>query len=293
MSVHVQLYEAHALAEVSEVELMATDDLLKRHYNSRTVGGKKYMQRRVRAFRREKLIEVLRVTLNTPNGPRKLPNVIRLFPKGADVVEDLLGYRPPRIVRSEPPTLVTLHHRVGVTRFLLRVKDACQHERLPTPTWILEQDMAPGAKRTNPLDQQFVLYERFVLKDGRHLTCRPDAAAAIQLPGTPTPTLLAYLEYDRSTDKKEQIERKVLPYRLLLDGERRPYKKHWPNVENEFARVLFVAKSRDRIDNVCDWIRGIPGAKLFRFAVERELDREMLRKRIWRTVTGDLVSIIK
>ncbi len=269
------------LDELGEAGLLSADDARRRHYNAATVGGIKYTQRRFRQMAAKGLIEVNRVTLNTDRGPRKLPNVVRLLPAGADEVEAALGERPPREVRSDPPTLVTLMHRVGVVRVLLAIKDACRHEGLPSPCWILEQDTYPDAKPGAKRHEQFVLYEKFgATADQRAIACRPDASVCIQLPGTPT--LVAYLEYDRSTDKKEQILRKVAAYRLLLNPVHNTYQRHWPDVKNPFPRVLMVCRSRERIENICELIRSLDGAQYFRLAMEKDLDERLLAEPIWR-----------
>ena len=277
--------------------LMSTADALLQYYNAVTLPQIKYYQRRLRQLKEHGLIELHRITYNSDRGPRRHPNIVRLTPKGADEVEAAFGERPPRPARSDPPTIVTLLHRDGVTRFLLHCKNACEHEGLNDLRFILEQDTYPQLKPNAKRHEQFILYERFATSpDGRTIACRADAALRIDLPDTTV--LIGYLEYDRSTDKRSQIVHKAISYRYLLDPKTRPYRRHWPDVIKPIPSVLFISKSTERTENVCSWIRGIDGSQYFRFAVDsddplakaehdlvpKKLDKHLLRAPIWSKV---------
>ena len=97
--------------------------------------------------------------------------------------------------------------------------------------------------------------------------------------------LIGYLEYDRGTDKGSQLLAKCKAYAHLFDPAKTRYRSHWR--DGQFARVLFVTTSPDRMNNVRDLLRGKPGAKAFRFAIEEDLHGDFLGRAIWQSVDDD------
>jgi len=277
--------EWNGFAELGTVGTMATVDFYRRVYSAETISQVKYAQRRVRQFVREGLLEKTDVTYNAPNGSiRKVPSVLRLTPKGGKEVEEHTGYLPPRLATSDPPTIPTLMHRVGVSRVLLQFRDACRHAGLPPVRWLLEYDRYPNAKQTARHHEQFILHEYFGrAADGTRIACRADASVRLELPSGHV--LIGYVEYDRASDKGSQLLDKCRAYAYLLDPAKGHYRSHWP--DGQFARVLFVTTATDRINNVRTLLRGKPGAKAFRFALEKDLDGDFLARRIWHSVDDD------
>jgi hypothetical protein len=293
--IHFSAKDTAALEELGEVGLMTTDMLLKRHYAAKDPQGKephKYCQRRLREFKTAGILESYKFSIDTDAGPRKLPSVHRLTVAGADKVEELTGRRPRRPGRSAPPSPTTLLHRVGVVRVRLAISDACALAGLPGPAWIMEQDRYPDAKPTEPAHQQFILREAFG-HGAQRVVCNPDAAFLLELPGEPPWRLCGYLEYDRSSEGKDQIQSKLPGLATLVHPARRLYRRHWGTIDRDFARVLFVCRSAERIENISAWLRAMPGAEHVRLASERDLDpQHVLTQPVWSTVLGEKKAIL-
>lgn len=177
-----------------------------------------------------------------------------------------------------------------VTR--LAFDDAVQAAGLPAADWIHEYDLRPGVDPRGPNQDKFVLYEAFQ-RGGERLVCWADAAARFAVPQHPGHHLLAYLEYDRSTETAKQLAAKAEPFHLLV-RERR-YQQHWPNLEGQVTvRVLFVCRSAERVANAIEAIGPQPGAELFRFTtVDRLAPDSLLTQPIWQTCGGELRAILR
>ena len=293
--IHFSAKDIGALVEVGEVGLMTTDMFLGRHYapkDSEAKEPEKYCQRRLREFKTDGIIESTKFSIDTEAGPRKLPSVHRLTVAGADKVEELTGKRPPRPARSDPPSPTTLLHRVGVVSVRLAISDACSLAGLPEPVWIMEQDRYPDAKPADPAHRQFILREAFGHGPQR-VVCNPDLAFLLELPGTPPWHLCGYVEYDRSTAGKDQIRAKLPGLATLVHPARGFYRRHWGAIDRDFARILFVCRSTERIENISAWIRTMPGAEHVRLTRESDLDpQHLLTHPIWSTVRGEKKSIL-
>lgn len=286
-------HELETLILVGRVGIVTTPMILDRIYRPATNGAKKYAERRLRQLAAHGYLELNRVTLNTAQGPRRLSNFFRLTPEGADIVREMAHIESARIARSDPPQPMTLQHRLGVVRVRLAFDDACASLGLPAPHWIMEQDMFPNTKIGDPAHQRFILYEVFPGNDQSRITCRPDASVLLQLPGQPSYKLALYLEYDRSTESEKRLRKsKPAGYAALLGSGNQHYRRHWP--EADFARVLFVVRSRQRRQNLMEWFRDLPGAENYRFVVEKDLQPERLLTgdNIWTDVTGRFRRIL-
>jgi hypothetical protein len=294
--IHFSAKDVGALVEVGEMGLMTTDMILTRHHAPKDPKGKephKYCQRRLRELKTAGIIESHKYSIDTDAGPRKLPSVHRLTIAGADKVEELTGKRPRRPARSDPPSPATVLHRVGVVRVRLAISDACSLAGLAEPAWIMEQDRYPDAKPTDPAHKQFILREVFGHCPQR-IVCSPDLAFLMELPGEPAWRLCGYLEYDRSTEGKDQIQAKAAGLATLIHPTRRLYRQHWGAIDCDFARVLFVCRSAERIENLSAWLRTMPGAEYVRLATEGDIaPQQILTQPVWSTVLGEKKTILR
>lgn len=300
-TIHFQERDWNGLIEIGIVALLSTTLWFQRHYMPddpdphRQKNARKYCERRLRTFREHGLIESIKLSIDTPEGPRRSPSVHRLLPKGADLVEDERGIRPPRPARSDPPSPATLHHRVGVVASILTVLDASKIAQLPTPEIILEQDLSPEAngKIHAPAHERYLLREAWTV-DNRRVTCRPDAC--ILIPFLTGHWLAAYIEYDRSTETEKEIQAKLPGYHMLFHPSSHLYRKHWPQCPPDrlAACVLFIVPSKQRRDNIASSLRGRPGSQYVRIAVNNTLRPESLltSDMVWQDVNGKAMVIL-
>lgn len=281
------------LTELGEVGMLTGALLVERHYQgfANRASAERAFRRRMRRFIAHKLVTVDRIAtaLATGNG---LLQVYRLTGQGADLLAELTGTRPSRAGSSPPLNPVTLPHRLGIVTTRLAFDDAHRQLGLPLPQWIFEYDLSPAASPTAANDDKFILYESFRAGDKRHV-CWPDAAARMRLHAEKTFDLLAYIEYDRSTEGRRQIAAKSEPYRLLV-AERR-YERHWQlPLDNPLVRVLFVARSEERIKHLIEALRETRAASLFRFATYSDVSPDrILIEPVWRTIDGQRLCVLR
>jgi hypothetical protein len=279
--------------ELGEVGMMSGSMLLNRHYRgfANLESAARSFRRRMQRFLTNKLASVERVPTAKAVGNGGLL-VYRLTMAGADLLAELTGTKPRRAGSSPTLNPVTVPHRLGIVTTRLAFDDAHRRLGLSAPEWLFEYDLSPAASPTAGNDDKFVLYESFRAGEKRHV-CWPDAAARIRLTGKQTYELLAYFEYDRSTEGSRQIAAKSEPYRLLV-SERR-YERHWqPPLSTPLVRVLFIARSEERIKHLIAALRETRGADLFRFATYADLVPEtLLGDAVWQTVDGKRLSILK
>jgi len=281
------------LTELGEVGLMSTAMLVVRHFRGFTkpADAQRAFRRRLRLFQAARLIDSARVAVRHGSGNTTMA-IHTLTAVGAELAAELTGHRPRRAATSLDLSPVTLPHRLGVIATRLAFDDEFRAARLSLPDWIHEYDLRPGVDLRSSNQEKFVLYEAFQ-QGGQRLVCWPDATARITLSDQPGHHLLAYLEYDRSTETTKQLAAKAAPYDLLVRQHR--YENHWPNLAGQAAvRVLFVGRSPQRIDHALEAIRHQPGAELFRFATWADLQpSQLLHAPIWQTVSGKLRSILR
>ncbi|QDU42910.1 hypothetical protein Mal52_13790 [Symmachiella dynata] len=297
----IRLLPAHIeqLQTLGEVELLDSDDFGSRFYpNDRT--GQSY-RRRLRLYTQHGLLQRIELPLVSTGRQGRLPNIYRLTPKGADLLEQETGQRPPRYARSDPPRQShTWLHRLGIAKIQLSFNDACAQAGLPKPDWLLEYDTLPEAKINGPMSERFVLCHQFPLANGKKLTAWPDAAALLRVPQAGQIWRLGlFVEYDRSTETHTQLNGtkrshagngKLDGYSALLKtGE---YQQYWPDADG--VRILFVVRSEGRLRNIAETFRDHGVADSVRFAVEAEMTPErVLNSQIWRTIDGERRSIIR
>ena len=236
------------LTEVGEMGLMAAPMLVTRHFQgfADEASALRSFRRRVKLYIEHDLLRVERIPVSRPNGGTLLA-VHRLTPLGADLVAEVTGTRPRRAGISPALNPVMLPHRLGIVNTRLVFDDAHQHLGLPCPHWLFEYDLQPEAEPTASNDTKFILYESF-RQEGHRIVCWPDAAARMALVPGFAHELLAYIEYDRSTETIKQFAAKVAGYRMLVAEQR--YRQHWTALEpGHIVRVLVVVRSCERLRN--------------------------------------------
>jgi hypothetical protein len=280
------------LVELGEMGLMTAAMLTLRHFSgfTDTDSAQRSFRRRMKRFLAHRIVSLECVPAAA--GGNRILQVYRLTQTGADLVAELTGTRPTRAGSSPTLNPVTVPHRLGIVSTRLAVDDAHRRLALPLPAWLFEYDLAPTTSPTAPNDQRFLLYESFRVGDKRHV-CWPDAAVRIRLTGQTTYELLAYIEYDRSTESSRQIAAKSEPYQLLV--EQRRYERHWqPSLETPLVRVLFVARSEQRIKFLAEALRNTRGANLFRFATYRDaVPERILTEPVWQSVDGQRLCVLR
>ncbi|MGD9648667.1 MAG: replication-relaxation family protein, partial [Pirellulales bacterium] len=257
--------DVQLLAELGELGMMSAPMLLARRFTgfANEQSAQRSFRRRTKLFVALGLIDVTRVPLQRVAASSSL-TMYRLTAAGADRVAELTGTRPRRAGSLQPLNPVTVPHRLGIVTTRLAFDDAHRQLGLPAPAWHFEYDQRVDAVAMATNGEKLVLYESFTVA-GKRLVCWPDAAARIRLGKEPAHELLAYVEYDRSTESSRQIAAKSEPYWRLV-RERR-YLRHWPgSLGQHVVRVLFIVRSAERLQHVASALRDTPGAELFRLA---------------------------
>lgn len=249
--------------------------------------------RRLRMFCGEGLLETIRPALAFGAATTgRLPSVYRLTSKGADLIHELTGERP--AASGTGISTLTLEHRLGIARLRLVVNDACAAEGFAEPNWIGEYDPMPG-QRPGPnakLSERYRLCHQYP-QQGTSVTCWPDAAALVGVPGDQSGQvhrLLMLWEYDRSTERLAQVKAKLPGYRLLTgrQDDRRLFE-----VESVTTRAFFVVKSAERRESIAAAIKDEAGSEFVRLAVVSDLTPAALfREPVWFTSRGDARAIL-
>jgi hypothetical protein len=208
--------------------------------------------------------------------------------RAADVVERTTGVRPKRVLRSEPAATTFLHGWEGVLH-RLAFDDAASLAALAPAEWIMEQDPWPGAPEGLPPNQRRLLYHRFDALPSP-VTCQPDALCKVVIPrgvADAEPTqLLCLWETDRSTEGLKQIQRKLRGYAEYLKAG--AWTRYFPELTTVTVRIMWIAPSAERVENLCAVFRQSAVAPFCRFAVAADMTPEkILTAPIWRTVDGE------
>lgn len=280
------------LAELGEVGLMTAAMIVTRYFGacSDKSNGERSFRRRMKLFIELGYVRAERVPF--AGNKAGLVTIYRLTTDGAKSIAALTGRQPSRAGASRDLNPVTVPHRLGVVATRLAFDDAHRALGLSCPEWLFEYDLAlqPGPAAGN--EKKFVLYESFC-GERKRVACWPDAAARIRPPDASEHELLAYFEYDRSTETTGQFAAKVAGYRLLVSEQR--YRRHWPQLmPRHTLRVLTVVRSEQRLRNLMEAIAQIDGAELFRFAVANALlSTASLTQPIWQRVDGQKLAIFR
>jgi hypothetical protein len=230
-----------------------------------------------------------------PSRGGRIPQLLSLTEDGAEIVRVRTGVYPRRVLRSEP-SAATFWHRLQTVRVRVAFDRAAASEGLPSPRWILEQDLRPDAPRDAMPQHRRVLCHAFE-RDGTVVTCRPDAAAVLDIPhpsGDPqqATALAIHFEIDRSSEGFAQCQGKVPGYAALF--EERAYLRYWPDLRNPAYRVFFVVPSRQRIETLAAAFRTSPVATCFRFCTFGDcLADRVLTHPVWCDVHGTAMTLYR
>ena len=214
----------------------------------------------------------------------RIPTLFSLTPTGADLVESLTGFRPPRCLNSEPAA-VTLLHRQDISRVVCAFTASCDDAGLPSPNWIMEQDVWTDGPKKLPPNQRKLLYHRIETPAGA-VTCHPDIACRLKLPSS---EVALFFEVDRSTEGHKQLAEatRMDAYSLLFKT--KGYDRYWPGFSAPFEFVMWVCLSQQRIDNLCKTFAGHPLSERMRFSLTSHFVKrsDILQEPIWQTIQGD------
>lgn len=300
-AIHLQERDCQLFADLGEVDVMDTEMIRQRRFPKDRTG--EACRRRMRMHRKNGHVSAIRLSVTFAGQRRgKFSTVYRLTRAGGELLRDLTGEPPRRLLRFDPKP-ATLLHRLGVARTQLAVSDACEIHGLIPPVWILEQDSRPDASRKASRTERFVLYEDVPAADGKALALRPDASSLIRIDANGTTHALAvWWEIDNSTETLGTVASKIPAYDAFLrghetcrDAKTRPlYCRHWPQVQAAVVRVFFVCKSQERVTNISRAIKDEPGSRFVRLAVASELTPStFLSDPIWQTVAGERRAILE
>jgi len=299
--IHLQERDCQLFADLGEVVVMDTEMIHQRRFPNDRTG--EACRRRMRMHRKSGYVSAVRLTVTFAGQKRgRFSTVYRLTRAGGELLRDVTGEPPRRLLRFDPKP-ATLMHRLGVARVQLAVTDACDMHGLIPPIWILEQDSRAGASRKASRSERFVLYEDLAATDRKLLPLRPDASSLIRIGANgQTHSLACWWEIDNSTETLGTVASKIPAYDAFLrgdelcrDGKTRPlYCRHWPQIDAAVARVFFVCRSQERVANVSRAIKDDPGSRFVRFAVASELTPSaFLSEPIWQTVAGERRAILE
>ena len=290
---HLQERDLDLLAQIGELGLLDTETIHERFFSGVTP---RRVQQRLRLYRDHGLLRTVVLTVWCgESGKGRIPAIHCLTERGGDAINSITGQRPRRVLRGDPKP-ETFHHRLAIVKSRLAIDDACAAAGLLETTWIMEQDYDPTATAEPPLKRR-ILYHAF-RTGSKTITCQPDAASLLFIPSDPaqpqtdTTNLLAYWEIDRSTESRSQILAKQPGYASVI--KQHGYHRYWPEIQKPAIRVLWVCRSQERIEAICEKLKEESIAKFFRFTTAEELSGQTaLAVPIWRDWTGNRRTILQ
>lgn len=249
--------------------------------------------RRIRLLRSHHLLWAVRTSMTFGVSPvGRLPLVLGLTPKAADLLEELTGTRPN--VGAQSLSSHHLEHRLGMSQLRLIVNDGCAKESLSHPLWIGEYDPRPGIRPAAnlKLSQRYRLCHQYAV-GSEQLTCWPDAACLVGVPfQSTTHQVLILWEYDRSTERLAQVKAKFLAYQRFTGTN--DHLRLFPGIDEMLVRIFVVTQSEERWRNIAEAIKGFPISASVRFGVRSAIRMEsMFREPIWFTAEGQPKAILK
>lgn len=281
--IHFQPRDLSLLAELGEAALLDTPTIHARHFPKDK--SQRACRRRLREFEAHDLIQSVHISVVRTDRVGRMPAIHRLTVEGADLVQAEFGFRPLRTARSEPPKPNTLLHRLGMAKVLLAMNDACRLQGLPKPGWILEYDSHPNVPPNAKLTERYILCRDCIRPGGSLRRSWPDAACQLTIPAQGRDWRLTILwEYDRSTERKDELVEKLVGLQPLIDTG--TWRQFFPNSDD--VRIFFVVPSEQRIRNLIELFRDSPLARYLRFAVAATVTpTRAIQDAIWSTTTGD------
>lgn len=211
----------------------------------------------------------------------RIPLLNSLTEAGADLVEQSLGVRPPRVLRSRPAG-TTFLHRCEIVRVMRAFDLGCDAVGLSRPEWVMEQDAWPEAPKHLPPNQKRLLYHDF----GNGVCCLPDIACHFQIGST---TMALFWDIDLSTEGRKQLRKasKTDAYGELL--KRQAYRRYWPKIPSPRCYILWVTHSSRRFEGLRETIGKHPIAAHCRMLAADSLNdaAQLLTLQHWETMEGD------
>jgi hypothetical protein len=221
----------------------------------------------------------------------RIPTIHFLTENGAEAVRQWTGSYPKRVLRSDPAP-ATIFHRLQIAKVRTAFDSDAQAIGLPIPFWTMEQDLRPDVAEDIMPNQRRWLYHEFRTADGL-VTCRPDAAALIQIPNPSQPhaTNLGILfEIDLSREGLDQCRDKLDGFAALIENRVFPY---WPQLENRTIRVFWIVPSAQRIKQLAGCFKNHTIADIFRFTTFANCGPGLLTSPVWRDVQGEERAIYR
>lgn len=213
------------------------------------------------------------------------PKLFFLTKAGAEVVAVRGGTYPRRVLRSEPSP-ATFWHRLQVVRFRVAFDQAASEMGLTPLRWIMEQDSRPDAPKKLMPQHRRMLHHEHRDGNGKLVTCRPDAAAVLQVPhpsgdSDKAADLAIHFEIDRSTEGVAQCVAKLPGYAALI-AERSHLVRYWSDLRNPVYRIFWLVPSRERIETLRAAFRSSPVAACCRFAAAADcVPGRVLTEKVW------------
>jgi hypothetical protein len=264
------------LSDLAEYGVLDTETIRQRHFPDATTP--QACAKKLRQYKELGLVQAIDVTLDG-----KKSSVYWLTALGH---EELVGLGGPAVPPLTNVSSKTIHHRLGVAKTRITFDDGFRSAKLTKPAWLVEPD--PKLRYSSHVAGQAMA------------DCNPDASCCANLPGGWQ--LVAYLEFDRSTETNNRVAEKLPGYANLLTSS--AYRtKHWPNIgDRHVVRVLFVCPSPQRIENLRQTFLQSPVRQHLRFAVASDIlgngglpepSPNLLVRPIWGDHLGKRMAILK
>ncbi|TWT51741.1 hypothetical protein KOR42_34280 [Thalassoglobus neptunius] len=280
--IRLQDRDLDILRELGQVLWMDTRLIQCRHFHSDRTG--EATRRRLRVLAANRIIESFDLQVTIRPGDGRMPRFHRLLPYAAELLVELTGVPPTRLLTSSPPKPHTVQHRAGMGETLLRFEDAREMKSLPESKWFLEYDRSESASGKSPFHERFTICYSVLDNGGKSHRVWPDALSSLNVPmkGQVSQLVLAW-EFDRGTETLKQIVEKLDPYALWIAS--RGYREQFPSSVD--VRVCFVLPSMRRLKSVIEATNMHPVAKFLRFVSFDEFTADrILSEPIWYDANG-------
>ncbi len=176
-------------------------------------------------------------------------------------------------------------HWIAVAETHIAFDRAAEAANVSIDPWLNEWDVV-NKDETQP-ERRFRLYT--LLSETPRLICAPDAGFLLHVQGF---RKVFFLEQDRATSGARQVaDGKSRGYAAL--AERQLHRRMFPQTNIDSFTVLCITPDRKRRDILRLALNNRPGANLWRFAAEDDLQGDLFHTPIFYPCLGDPGSIIK
>ena len=224
----------------------------------------------------------------------RIPQLFSLTLAGAEIVAVRTGEYPHRVLKSDP-SAITYWHRLQVVKVRVAFDRAAAIAGLPPLRWIMEADTRPDVPKNLMPQHHRWLYHEFNTAGRPPVTCRPDAAVALQIPhpsgdDAKATSLAIHLEIDRSREGIAQCQRKMPGYAAMR--EQHAHDRYWGDLRNLVYRVFWIVPSRERINTLAAAFSLHPAATHFRFATLADcVPERVLTQPVWCDLKGTPMTL--